>query len=91
MTLPTRDVMAMDVLDGPEEPLVYHNNTLTSKIYFRDCIETIKEFAFVYSQPALCLFNTEHRLRYAHARRKMAQDGRWKNCPASNRKKRSEA
>nr|CAD7571922.1 unnamed protein product [Timema californicum] len=40
----------MDVLDGPEEPLVYHNNTLTSKIYFRDCIETIKEFAFVYSQ-----------------------------------------
>nr|CAD7403178.1 unnamed protein product [Timema poppensis] len=30
------------------------------------------------------LFNTEHKLRYAHAQRKMAQDGRWKNCPASN-------
>nr|CAD7261550.1 unnamed protein product [Timema shepardi] len=46
---------ALDVLDGPEEPLVYHNNTLTSKIYFRDCIETIKEFAFVYSQYPLLL------------------------------------
>nr|CAD7204279.1 unnamed protein product [Timema douglasi] len=45
----------VDVLDGPEEPLVYHNNTLTSKIYFRDCIETIKEFAFVYSQYPLLL------------------------------------
>nr|CAD7448692.1 unnamed protein product [Timema bartmani] len=39
----------------------------------------------IFTKPALRLFNTEPKLRYAHAQRKMAQDGRWKNCPASNR------
>nr|CAD7409315.1 unnamed protein product [Timema cristinae] len=36
---------------------------------------------------ALRLFNTETKLRYAHAQRKTAQDRRWKNCLASNWKK----
>ncbi|XP_069694036.1 inactive phospholipase C-like protein 2 isoform X2 [Periplaneta americana] len=50
----------VDCVDGPEEPLVYHYNTLTSKVSFRDCIEVIKEFAFVYSQYPLILHLENH-------------------------------
>ncbi|PSN55814.1 hypothetical protein C0J52_02488 [Blattella germanica] len=39
----------VDCVDGPDEPLVYHYNTLTSKILFRDCIAVLREYAFVYS------------------------------------------
>lgn len=45
-----RLVFAVDCVDGPEEPLVYSYNTLTSKISFRSCIEVIKQFAFMHSQ-----------------------------------------
>ncbi|CAG2053632.1 unnamed protein product [Timema podura] len=43
----------------------------------------------IFLKPALRLFNTENKLQYAHVQSKMAQDGRWKNCPAINRKKHS--
>lgn len=40
----------LDVWDGPDNmPLIYHGHTLTTKIKFRDVINTIKEHAFVTS------------------------------------------
>ncbi|CAG2067518.1 unnamed protein product, partial [Timema podura] len=39
----------------------------------------------IFNNPATHLFNAYPKLRYAHAQRKMAQDGKWKNCSASNR------
>jgi len=37
----------LDVWDGSDdEPEIYHGYTLTSKILFRDAIESIKEYAF---------------------------------------------
>ena len=49
----------LDCWDGPEGsaggPLIYHGHTLTSKIRFRDVIETIKEHAFVTSEYPLIL------------------------------------
>ncbi|KAJ9586061.1 hypothetical protein L9F63_020294, partial [Diploptera punctata] len=50
----------VDCVDGPDEPLVYHYNTLTSKILFRDCIAVIREYAFVYSQYPLVLHLENH-------------------------------
>ena len=47
-------ISTIDCWDGPEGsaggPLIYHGHTLTSKIKFRDVIETIKEHAFVTSE-----------------------------------------
>lgn len=41
----------LDCWDGPNgEPVIYHGYTLTSKILFKDVIETIKEFAFKVSE-----------------------------------------
>ncbi|KDR21266.1 Inactive phospholipase C-like protein 2 [Zootermopsis nevadensis] len=50
----------VDCVDGPEEPLVYSYNTLTSKISFRHCIEVIKQFAFMHSQYPLFLHLENH-------------------------------
>ncbi|XP_065351230.1 inactive phospholipase C-like protein 2 isoform X1 [Cloeon dipterum] len=50
----------VDCWDGPEQPLVYHGNSMTSKILFRDCIEVIKEFAFIYSQYPLIIHLENH-------------------------------
>ncbi|NXN94629.1 PLCD3 phosphodiesterase, partial [Rhinopomastus cyanomelas] len=37
----------LDCWEGPDgEPLVYHGHTLTSKILFRDVIESIRDYAF---------------------------------------------
>lgn len=33
-------------VNGKAEPIIYHGYTLTSKILFRDVVETIKEYAF---------------------------------------------
>ncbi|XP_046407217.1 inactive phospholipase C-like protein 2 isoform X1 [Ischnura elegans] len=50
----------VDSWDGPDEPYVYHGNTMTSKILLRDCLEVIKEFAFVYSQYPLIIHLENH-------------------------------
>eukprot|EP00002_Diphylleia_rotans_P004496 TRINITY_DN1332_c0_g2_i3.p1 TRINITY_DN1332_c0_g2~~TRINITY_DN1332_c0_g2_i3.p1 ORF type:complete len:377 (-),score=78.10 TRINITY_DN1332_c0_g2_i3:277-1407(-) len=36
--------------NGDGEPIIYHGHTMTSKILFRDVIQTCKEFAFVSSE-----------------------------------------
>jgi len=38
--------LEVDCWDGPDEPIVTHGLTLTSKIRFRDVIKVIKEYAF---------------------------------------------
>jgi hypothetical protein len=38
--------VAVDVWDGPEMPIVYHGNTLTTKIAFSDVVSVIAQFAF---------------------------------------------
>ena len=57
----------LDCWDGPPEgngnpgsPLIYHGHTLTSKIKFRDVIETIKEHAFIASEYPLILSIEDH-------------------------------
>ena len=38
----------MDCWDGPAgEPVVYHGNTMTSRIYVRDICQAVKDFGFV--------------------------------------------
>ena len=38
----------VDCWDGPDgEPIVHHGYTLTSKILFKDVIETVNKYAFV--------------------------------------------
>ncbi|XP_071543528.1 inactive phospholipase C-like protein 1 isoform X2 [Panulirus ornatus] len=39
----------VDVWDGPEEPMVYHGNTLTSKVPFREVVDAIASYAFDFS------------------------------------------
>lgn len=40
---------AVDVWDGPEEPMVYHGRTLTSRLPVRDALTAISKYAFVAS------------------------------------------
>lgn len=41
----------LDCWEGSDgEPVVYHGHTLTSKILFRDVIESIRDYAFKVSQ-----------------------------------------
>lgn len=38
----------MDCWDGPDgEPIIYHGNTMTSKIYLEDVCNVIKQYAFI--------------------------------------------
>lgn len=46
-------VVSVDVWDGPEMPIVYHGNTLTSKIAFSDVVSVIAQFAFEASKLVL--------------------------------------
>ena len=40
----------LDIWDGPDnEPIIYHGHTLTSKIFLKDVLQTIKEYAFIAS------------------------------------------
>lgn len=42
---------SVDCWDGPDgEPIIHHGYTLTSKILFKDVIETIDKYAFTKSQ-----------------------------------------
>lgn len=51
---------AVDCWDGPDgEPIIHHGYTLTSKILFKDVIETINKYAFTKSQYAVLQSNVE--------------------------------
>ncbi|XP_063585397.1 inactive phospholipase C-like protein 2 [Penaeus indicus] len=39
----------VDVWDGQDEPVVYHGNTLTSKVPFRDVVDAIASYSFDFS------------------------------------------
>jgi len=44
-------VSLVDCWDGPDgEPIVHHGYTLTSKILFKDVVETINKYAFAKTQ-----------------------------------------
>ena len=49
--LPSAICSSVDCWDGPDgEPIIHHGYTLTSKILFKDVIETINKYAFTKSQ-----------------------------------------
>ncbi|XP_051895465.1 1-phosphatidylinositol 4,5-bisphosphate phosphodiesterase eta-2a [Pristis pectinata] len=51
----------VDCWDGPDgEPIVHHGYTLTSKILFRDVMETINKYAFVKSEYPVILSIENH-------------------------------
>ncbi|KAM3824345.1 LOW QUALITY PROTEIN: 1-phosphatidylinositol 4,5-bisphosphate phosphodiesterase eta-2 [Vipera latastei] len=51
----------VDCWDGPEgEPIVHHGYTLTSKILFKDVIETINKYAFLKSEYPIILSIENH-------------------------------
>ncbi|XP_041946152.1 1-phosphatidylinositol 4,5-bisphosphate phosphodiesterase eta-2 [Alosa sapidissima] len=51
----------VDCWDGPDgEPIVHHGYTLTSKILFKDIVETINKYAFLKSQYPVILSIENH-------------------------------
>ncbi|XP_032221029.2 1-phosphatidylinositol 4,5-bisphosphate phosphodiesterase zeta-1 isoform X2 [Nematostella vectensis] len=50
----------LDIWDGPDEPIITHGRTLTSKIRFRDVVQIIKEYAFEVSEYPLILSLENH-------------------------------
>ncbi|CAN8004369.1 unnamed protein product, partial [Ixodes hexagonus] len=53
--------LELDVWDGPDdEPVVYHGYTLTSKILFRDILDSVKLYAFEDSQYPVILSLENH-------------------------------
>ncbi|KAI4872380.1 hypothetical protein NFI96_033648, partial [Prochilodus magdalenae] len=50
----------LDCWDGDKEPLIYHGHTLTSKVPFREVVETIAEYAFKASLYPLILSLENH-------------------------------
>ncbi|XP_046458108.1 inactive phospholipase C-like protein 1 isoform X2 [Daphnia pulex] len=50
----------IDVWDGPETPIVYHGNTLTTKIAFSDVVSVIAQFAFEASKYPLFVHLENH-------------------------------
>ena len=44
-----RFLLAVDVWDGPEDPVIYHGRTLTSKVSAREALTAIARYAFVAS------------------------------------------
>ncbi|KAM6927390.1 LOW QUALITY PROTEIN: 1-phosphatidylinositol 4,5-bisphosphate phosphodiesterase eta-2 [Xenentodon cancila] len=51
----------VDCWDGPDgEPIIHHGYTLTSKILFRDVVETINKYAFTKSQYPVILSIENH-------------------------------
>ncbi|XP_041835595.1 1-phosphatidylinositol 4,5-bisphosphate phosphodiesterase eta-2 [Melanotaenia boesemani] len=62
----------VDCWDGPDgEPIIHHGYTLTSKILFKDVIETINKYAFTKSQYPVILSIENHCT--VHQQKKMAQ------------------
>ncbi|KAK3717332.1 hypothetical protein QZH41_011579, partial [Actinostola sp. cb2023] len=52
--------LELDCWDGPDEPVITHGLTLTSKIRFRDVIQVIKEYAFERSDYPVILSLENH-------------------------------
>ncbi|CAN8004371.1 unnamed protein product, partial [Ixodes hexagonus] len=53
--------LELDIWDGPDdEPVVYHGYTLTSKILFRDILDSVKLYAFEDSQYPVILSLENH-------------------------------
>ncbi|XP_066561835.1 1-phosphatidylinositol 4,5-bisphosphate phosphodiesterase zeta-1-like [Amia ocellicauda] len=53
--------LEIDCWDGPDhEPIVYHGHTLTSKIFFKDVIETVEHHAFMVSPYPVILSLENH-------------------------------
>lgn len=52
--------LEIDCWDGPDEPIVTHGMTLTTKIKMRDVLEIIKEYAFDYSSYPVILSLENH-------------------------------
>ncbi|XP_066521065.1 1-phosphatidylinositol 4,5-bisphosphate phosphodiesterase delta-3-A isoform X2 [Hoplias malabaricus] len=50
----------LDCWDGDKEPVIYHGHTLTSKVPFREVVETIAEYAFKTSPYPLILSLENH-------------------------------
>lgn len=50
----------LDCWDGPDEPVITHGLTLTSKVRFRDVVQVIKEYAFEASEFPLILSLENH-------------------------------
>ncbi|KAJ8335542.1 hypothetical protein SKAU_G00388840 [Synaphobranchus kaupii] len=50
----------LDCWDGPDEPIIYHGWTRTTKIKFEDVVKAINEHAFVASDYPLVLSIEEH-------------------------------
>lgn len=41
---------AVDCWDGPDEPVIFHGRTMTSKIKFKDVVKAINDHAFITSE-----------------------------------------
>ena len=53
--------LELDTWDGPEgEPIIFHGYTLTSRIFFRDVLDAIKQYAFRTSQYPVILSIENH-------------------------------
>ncbi|XP_051513104.1 1-phosphatidylinositol 4,5-bisphosphate phosphodiesterase gamma-2 isoform X4 [Myxocyprinus asiaticus] len=50
----------LDCWNGPEEPVIYHGRTMTSKIKFRDVVKAVNEHAFKTSEYPVILSIEEH-------------------------------
>ncbi|KAI9350891.1 PLC-like phosphodiesterase [Obelidium mucronatum] len=52
--------LELDCFDGPNGPTIYHKNSLTNRILFRDVVDAISRYAFVASQYPLILSLETH-------------------------------
>ncbi|RXN24738.1 1-phosphatidylinositol 4,5-bisphosphate phosphodiesterase gamma-2-like protein [Labeo rohita] len=50
----------LDCWNGPEEPVIFHGRTMTSKIKFKDVVKAINEHAFITSEYPVVLSIEEH-------------------------------
>ncbi|KAK9958816.1 hypothetical protein ABG768_010916 [Culter alburnus] len=50
----------LDCWDGPDEPVIFHGRTMTSKIKFKDVVKAINDHAFITSEYPVVLSIEEH-------------------------------
>ncbi|XP_067276341.1 1-phosphatidylinositol 4,5-bisphosphate phosphodiesterase gamma-2 [Pseudorasbora parva] len=50
----------LDCWNGPDEPVIYHGRTMTSKIKFRDAVKAINDHAFITSEYPVVLSIEQH-------------------------------